>query len=226
MLRLPILDMFKDLLELTNKRLEFTPKINSPRLLYVISYANPEYGFRCVQDGYPLGSFVQDYIFEDGLGTLDRHNGRFAVTPDYPNGTYAYFMSTDSSDNPVYPYVIGPEFYGEPYHSNEELPILTNEFPAGAKGEVVLNPNGSVGYVRMVRNGDGYFGPAKAKIIGGEGTGATAVPTVQTVTGLTLYKRVASLQLHQLLFLKVGEEDKVLEVEHKLIRTERLLVLT
>jgi hypothetical protein len=170
----------------TNKRLEFTPKINSPRLLYVISYANPEYGFRCVQDGYLLGSFVQDYIFEDGLGTLDRHNGRFAVTPDYPNGTYAYFMSTDSSDNPVYPYVIGPEFYGEPYHSNETLPAITSEFPVGAKGEVVLNPDGSVGYVRMVRSGDGYFGPAKAKIIGGEGSGATAVPTVQTVTGLTL----------------------------------------
>ena len=170
----------------TNKRLEFAPRVNSPRLLYTISYANPGYGFRCVQDGYPMGTFVQDYIFEEGLGTLDRHNGRFAVTPEYPNGTYAYFMTTDSSDNPVYPYTIGPEFYGVPYFNDNELPNLVSSFPSGANGDVVLNPDGSIGYVTMRSSGDGYFGPAKAKILGGEGSGAVASPIVQTVTGLTL----------------------------------------
>ena len=170
----------------TNKRLEFAPRVNSPRLLYTISYANIGYGFRCVQDGYPMGTFVQDYIFEEGLGTLDRHNGRFAVTPEYPNGTYAYFMATDSSDNPVYPYTIGPEFYGVPYFNDNELPNLVSSFPSGANGDVVLNPDGSIGYVKMGSSGDGYFGPAKAKILGGEGSGAVASPIVQTVTGLTL----------------------------------------
>ena len=175
----------------TNKRLEFTPRVNSPRLLYVISYGFIGYGFRCVQDGYLAGDFIEDYIYEEGLGTLDRFNGKFAVTPEYPGGTYAYFMSTDTNDDPVYPYVIGPEFYGVPYHpvapgQQQVIPPMTDDFPRGAAGEVVLNPDGSVGYVKMVRSGDGYFGPASAKILGGEGTGATGSSIVQTVTGLTL----------------------------------------
>ena len=170
----------------TNKRLEFTPRVNSPRALYAISYGNSGYGFRCIQDGYLMGSFVQDYIYEEGLGTLDRHNGRFAVTPEYPNGTYAYFMSTDDNDNPVYPYVIGPEFYGTPAHPGTDLPPILTEFPEGAAGDIILNEDGSVSYVKMTKNGDGYFGPAQAKIIGGEGSGAVATPVVQTVTGLTL----------------------------------------
>ena len=41
----------------------------------------------------------------------------------------------------------------------------------------------------MTKNGDGYFGPAQAKIIGGEGSGAVASPVVQTVTGLTLLQQ-------------------------------------
>ena len=38
----------------------------------------------------------------------------------------------------------------------------------------------------MTQKGDSYFGPAKAKILGGEGTDALGTPTVQTVTGLSL----------------------------------------
>ena len=38
----------------------------------------------------------------------------------------------------------------------------------------------------MTQKGDNYFGAATARILGGEGTGATGTPTVQTVTGLSL----------------------------------------
>ena len=69
---------------------------------------------RTVQSGYLLGDLVQDYIYDSSVGTLDEFNGKFAVTPDYPNGTYAYFMTEDGSGNPVYPYVIGRKFYGTP----------------------------------------------------------------------------------------------------------------
>ena len=50
------------------------------------------------------GSFVQDYEYSVGHNgsTLDEHNGRFCVTPDFPNGTYAYFVTA------TYPYIIGP----------------------------------------------------------------------------------------------------------------------
>ncbi|MBP9225357.1 MAG: YHYH protein [Verrucomicrobiales bacterium] len=41
------------------------------------------------------GAFVQDYEYVEGLGTLDECNGRFCVTPEFPDGTYAYFMTKD-----------------------------------------------------------------------------------------------------------------------------------
>ena len=61
------------------------------------------------------GSFIQDYEFKDSLGTLDRYNGRYTVTPDFPNGTYAYFLTFDktttdvgiSQSAPSYPYIFG-----------------------------------------------------------------------------------------------------------------------
>ena len=69
---------------------------------------------------YPIGFFVDDYEFT-GNGDLDDHNGRFCITPEYPNGIYAYFCTisdtlADSSSpffnyySPIFPYVIGPTF--------------------------------------------------------------------------------------------------------------------
>ena len=39
------------------------------------------------------GTYTQDYEYIDGLGDLDEHNGRFGVTPDYPDGIYHYFIT-------------------------------------------------------------------------------------------------------------------------------------
>jgi hypothetical protein len=62
---------------------------------------------------YPLGIFIEDYSFT-ASGDLDQHNGRFCITPDYPSGTYAYFLTLNSSLLPVYPYVIGNTYFGPP----------------------------------------------------------------------------------------------------------------
>jgi hypothetical protein len=64
---------------------------------------------------YPLGYFREDYEFITHPGDatyLDVHNGRFCVTPEYPNGTYAYFCTVDANHNSAYPYAVGPTFYG------------------------------------------------------------------------------------------------------------------
>lgn len=65
---------------------------------------------------FPLGAYMEDYEFVQGLGDLDEHNGRFCVTPEYPNGIYAYFVTIDYSNAgnsvPVFPYVLGKTFYG------------------------------------------------------------------------------------------------------------------
>ena len=41
------------------------------------------------------GTFVQDYEFVKGSGDLDECNGRFCVTPEFPEGTYAYFLTDE-----------------------------------------------------------------------------------------------------------------------------------
>jgi hypothetical protein len=60
----------------------------------------------------PLGTFAEDYEYAPGSGDLDQFNGRFTVTPEYPQGTYAYFLTTDSAGRLAFPYLIGPRFYG------------------------------------------------------------------------------------------------------------------
>jgi hypothetical protein len=60
----------------------------------------------------PLGAYAEDFEFVEGSGDLDIHNGRQCVTPEYPNGTYAYFATIDEDGNSAYPYVIGPTYYG------------------------------------------------------------------------------------------------------------------
>ena len=64
---------------------------------------------------YPLGYFREDYEFithTNEADYLDDHNGRFCVTPEYPNGTYAYFATVDKNWNSAYPYAVGPTYYG------------------------------------------------------------------------------------------------------------------
>ena len=65
---------------------------------------------------FPTGFFIEDYTYTGGA--LDKHNGRFCKTPEFPNGIYAYFagVSTSTTSNklePVYPY-----FIGNTYRSN------------------------------------------------------------------------------------------------------------
>ena len=65
-----------------------------------------------------MGSSIEDYGYTSGYGDLDYYNGRYCVTPEYPSGTYAYFVAVNSSYVPQYPYVIGPSFYGSPINAN------------------------------------------------------------------------------------------------------------
>ena len=68
---------------------------------------------------YPLGFFVEDYKFT-GLGDLNESNGRFCVTPEYPNGTFVYFSTFQQTPEsvgpfknfrkPQFPYLIGNTF--------------------------------------------------------------------------------------------------------------------
>jgi hypothetical protein len=68
-----------------------------------------------VSSTYPLGYFREDYEYITHAGEaayLDEHNGRFCMTPEYPEGIYCYFATVQSDWNSAYPYVVGPTFYG------------------------------------------------------------------------------------------------------------------
>jgi hypothetical protein len=61
---------------------------------------------------YPLGRYIEDYDYIAGSGDLDQYNGRFCVTPDFPGGTYAYFVTIDGSGSPAFPYYISAQYNG------------------------------------------------------------------------------------------------------------------
>ena len=70
---------------------------------------------------YELGHYLEDYEFLGDLGfeqgadfDLGLHNGRFCVTPEFPEGTFAYFVCIEEDGTPKFPYNIGRSYYGRP----------------------------------------------------------------------------------------------------------------
>jgi YHYH protein len=89
-----------------------------------------------VNDFFPLGHYLEDYAYLGDYGKsigndfdLDELNGRWCVTPEFPNGTYAYFTTIDADGKPIYPYNMGRRYHGIP---NGQLcrgiyePVTTN----------------------------------------------------------------------------------------------------
>jgi len=82
------------------------------------------------------GYFREDYEFvahPTDPSYLDASNGRFCITPEYPNGIYCYFATVDANHNSAYPYVVGPNFYG-----NVVVSTVTT-VPAGTTTYVLAN---------------------------------------------------------------------------------------
>lgn len=85
-----------------------------------------------VSTSYPLGRYMEDNDYlgdriNSSTGTnyqqgtdfdLDQYNGRWCVTPEFPGGTYAYFVAVDSSGVPLFPYDIARGYYGSPIGGN------------------------------------------------------------------------------------------------------------
>jgi hypothetical protein len=65
-----------------------------------------------VSTQYPAGYYLLDYGYASGSGDLNQYNMRFTVTPEYPQGTWAYFVTTNADGSAAYPYIIGPQYFG------------------------------------------------------------------------------------------------------------------
>jgi len=76
---------------------------------------------------YGPGFFVEDYTFKEKTDEtfLDENNGRFCITPQFPNGVYAYFATLSNSGAeqggqfnsyklPVFPYLVGDNYQSTP----------------------------------------------------------------------------------------------------------------
>lgn len=87
-----------------------------------------------VSTSYPLGRYMEDndYLgdhinpntgtnYQQGVDfDLNEYNCRWCVTPEFPGGTYAYFVAVDSNGTPVFPYDIGRGYYGSPVGGSVE----------------------------------------------------------------------------------------------------------
>ncbi|MDB6024039.1 MAG: hypothetical protein JWM68_262 [Verrucomicrobiales bacterium] len=110
---------------------------------------------------YPLGRYLEDSdylgdLINTGTGSnnvkgthfdLDEYNGRWCVTPEFPNGTYAYFVAINSDGSPKYPYYIGRSFFGTPTGgavSNLTEAVVIN-FVGGTNMPLQINTPGKVG---------------------------------------------------------------------------------
>ena len=109
---------------------------------------------------FPAGFFVEDYDYI-GNGDLDEYNGRFCATPEFPNGTYAYFATFGEIDNafsrdylrPSFPYLIGNHYKSTPIEFNfdsdntqnslvfETINLIRNTTPYG-----IISKNSSYSY--------------------------------------------------------------------------------
>ena len=91
---------------------------------------------------YTLGHYAEDYDYLGNLGytpgvtnadgtffDLNQYNVRWCVTPDYPNGTWAYFATIKADGTPGYPYNTGRWFFGSPTAGSVATTVMNADTP-------------------------------------------------------------------------------------------------
>jgi hypothetical protein len=106
---------------------------------------------------FVLGTFIEDYEYNHRSGSLDQNNGRFCITPEYPNGTYAYFITVDENNLPKFPYILGDNYYSLPVDSNYTKSITQLDVPLSStrlKTENITdNGSESTAFINEVNSG-------------------------------------------------------------------------
>ena len=118
---------------------------------------------------YPQGFFVEDFEYTAD-GDLDECNGRFTITPEYPNGIYAYFTTINPGNvestppftnykRPIFPYVIGDFYKSKPIefnfntNSNQDyIDINATTWKRNTTPYNLLNQNSTYDYLLNLNN--------------------------------------------------------------------------
>lgn len=122
-----------------------------------------------ISDDAPYGWFAQDWEYLGDAtvsyveGTdfdLDVYSGRICKTPEYPDGTYAYFLPIDSAGDAVYPFSLGFQFYGETDNTTGVVDTIsesvTTHYIGGPNADLDLKTpivDSDTGEISLVWNG-------------------------------------------------------------------------
>jgi len=116
---------------------------------------------------YPIGHYIEDYAYLGDCGKtlgkdfdLDELNGRWCITPEFPNGTFAYFTTINADGTPVYPYNMGRRYHGYPngrlVRSINE-PVTTNFVNQANKSLAAAAPPAKTTTLTWNANSDGNY---------------------------------------------------------------------
>ena len=141
--------------------------INSPISRLSSGYTLNTNNIQNRPNSFENGFFIEDYKFTN-TGDLDEYNGRFCVTPEFPNGVYAYFATSveDAFGNLIgqFPYFVGEryraKFVGENISLNQSfdfnnsnlirntLPYKVNELYAG--NDFIIESNEVINQLTLI----------------------------------------------------------------------------
>ena len=160
-----------------------------------------------VNSTYPVGCFMEDYVFTSNAGDLDFRNGRFCVTPEYPSGTYAYFVTLDGNLDPQFPYTMYKSYYG--------IVQAGNTGPTGGHNTVTESVTTYTGTTGVIESAEElieykvYPNPANDQlniIMAGEASDNISI-TIQDMTGKTVMV-VSQPEINKVNKLNVSELSK------------------
>jgi hypothetical protein len=109
-----------------------TARANIPAWAQRLYNTNAAQAGPAISSTYPIARYMEDYAYlgdlvntntgvTNVLGVdfdLNEYNVRWCVTPEFPSGTYAYFVSMETNGVPKYPNNIGRAYYANPTGSS------------------------------------------------------------------------------------------------------------
>lgn len=131
--------------QLAQGRTSLTPSQYGPATSYVSTNSVSMGPTTTLVTTYGLGHYAEDFDYLGDLGfipgvtnrvngytafyDLNQYNARYGVTPDYPNGTWAYFVSIKADGTPCYPYNVGRWYFGNPTGGSVTLTTMNGDTP-------------------------------------------------------------------------------------------------
>ncbi|MGC4014161.1 MAG: YHYH protein [Luteolibacter sp.] len=176
-----------------------------------------------VSTTYPLGRYNEDWAYLGDLykvgstkyaqGTdfdLNEYNVRYCVTPEFPGGTYAYFLCLDASGAPQFPYNSTLYFFGNPTGGTATAAeTVTSYFSTGganlvetAAAPVANSANGNVTLTLTSVEGGTYKVDASDDLAAWTTLTSTQAATSASTT--TSYVEAGAVSAHPKRFYRVS----------------------